>query len=280
MQRAGCGFYGAGLAMAMNMYKLGAILNRKGNKQHVAQKLMPLFPGHNLYVELFFGAGGMFFNKPLSKYNFCNDLNDDVYNLFCVLQCEKTRQELYDYMELVPIHQTLLKYWLNTKETDAIKKAGRFLFLSNYTLYSNGRTIAYRASISQSNILAKINAINDRLKDVMFMNCDFREVINKIGFRREGELKEECFIYADPPYLETSKDLYNCTWNKDDVADLLEIVATADIRMGMTEFDHPFVLEQANKHNLNVYVIGEHLNISNRRTDIYISNYDVNVGLF
>ncbi len=61
------------------------ILNRLGNKKKIAEKVHRHVPQHDLYIELFFGAGGMFVNKPLAKYNIVNDLDDDVYNLYQVI---------------------------------------------------------------------------------------------------------------------------------------------------------------------------------------------------
>ena len=53
-------------------------MRRLGNKTKIAQDIQKYFPKHNLYVEPFFGAGGMFFNKPKAKYNVLNDLDVDV----------------------------------------------------------------------------------------------------------------------------------------------------------------------------------------------------------
>ena len=41
----------------------------------------------------------------------------------------------------------------------------------------------------------------------------------------------------------------------------------------MSEFDHPFILEQAKQRNLNVIIIGERQNLKNRRTEILVTNY-------
>jgi len=50
------------------------ILNRIGNKSKIADKIIARFPPHDLFIDMFFGAGGLFFKKPLAKYNVCNDL--------------------------------------------------------------------------------------------------------------------------------------------------------------------------------------------------------------
>ena len=70
------------------------ILRRIGNKSKLAKEIQKHFPKHDIYIEPFFGAGGMFFNKPKAKYNFLNDIDADVFNLFQVVSLRK--QELED----------------------------------------------------------------------------------------------------------------------------------------------------------------------------------------
>ena len=53
----------------------------------MAKKLLPHLPLHKkMFVEPFFGAGGIFFAKPKVKQEFINDLNGDVTNFFEVLR--------------------------------------------------------------------------------------------------------------------------------------------------------------------------------------------------
>ena len=106
------------------------ILRRIGNKSRIADKIIPFLPDHKIYIEPFFGAGGMFFNKQKSQYNIINDLDSDVFNLFMVVSNQK--QELINAFKLMPISDDLFQYWRVNLETDPIKKAIRFLF---YFLY-------------------------------------------------------------------------------------------------------------------------------------------------
>jgi DNA adenine methylase len=115
------------------------ILRRLGNKKKIAKEIQKYFPEHKIYIEPFFGAGGMFFNKPKAKYNIVNDLDSDVFNLFQVVMNEKEELERAFYM--MPIHSDLLNYWKQNKETEPIKKALRFLFLSNLTFMGAGSVI-------------------------------------------------------------------------------------------------------------------------------------------
>ena len=56
------------------------LIRRRGNKSKLAEKIIENFPPHEIYIEPFFGAGGLFFNKPLAKFNILNDLDKNVIN--------------------------------------------------------------------------------------------------------------------------------------------------------------------------------------------------------
>lgn len=66
--------------------KTTRLVNRLGNKAAIAHKIVPFMPPHHVYVEPFFGGGGMFFNKPKAPINHLNDLDDDITNLYFVLK--------------------------------------------------------------------------------------------------------------------------------------------------------------------------------------------------
>ena len=118
------------------------ILRRLGNKKKLAEHIQTYFPPHKIYIEPFFGAGGMFFYKPKAKYNIVNDLDSDVFNLFQVVinQKEEFEKAFYD----MPIHSDLLEYWKENEETEPIRKALRFLLRSNFTYSGTGTALIFQ----------------------------------------------------------------------------------------------------------------------------------------
>ncbi len=250
------------------------ILRRNGNKQQIAHLITPHFPEHKIYIEPFFGAGGMFFNKPKVKYNFLNDLDDDVFNLFMVVK--NNREDLYRQIELMPIHQSLMKLWKKNKEEDPIWKAIRFLFISNFTYLSKGYNIKFTADNSKDILLSRIEPTFEYMKDARFMNVDFRKVIKMISFCDESALckRSDSFIYSDGPYYET-EGWYSINDNKEqDVIDHFDMLCNSGVRFAMSEFDNEFILDNAKQRGLNVITIGERRNLKNRRTEIHITNYE------
>lgn len=252
------------------------ILRRLGNKKKIAKKIQAYFPPHKIYIEPFFGSGGMFFNKPKAKYNIVNDLDSDVFNLFMVVMNRK--EELLEAFKMMPIHQDLLKYWMKNKETEPIRKALRFLFLSNCTYLGKGDCIVYKASSNEKDILySNIEMVKKMLNNVKFNNIDFANFLLKISFPKldfgkPSKQKEQAFIYCDPPYLQTT-DNYSNSFTEEDAERLFNSLEKTGCKFAYSEFDHPFIIEQANQRGLNVIEIGERQNLKNRRTEILVTNY-------
>ena len=251
------------------------ILRRLGNKKKIAKEIQKYFPPHKIYIEPFFGAGGMFFNKPKAKYNIVNDLDSDVFNLFQVVMNQKEELEKTFYM--MPIHSDLLGYWKKNEETEPIKKALRFLFLSNYTFLGTGGMIRYGANryTSKSNYINLIDGVFKFLFDVQFNNTDFKIFIKNLSLDDRGKKgeSEKSLIYCDPPYLGTN-DNYSNSFTEEQSESLFNTLEETKCKFAMSEFDHPFILEQAKKRGLNVIIIGERQNLKNRRTEILVTNYE------
>ena len=193
------------------------ILRRLGNKSKIASKIISYFPKHSIYFEPFFGAGGMFFNKPLSQYNYLNDIDSDVYNLFQVLINEP--EMLYNLIELLPLHYDFMQYFKKVEQTDPIKKAASFLFRSNYSYMGKGDMLKFSCNNSKTLLLSNFKNTIDRLKNCQFHNTDFRVFLRSFAFRSEAE-KQSTFIYCDPPYVGTA-DNYSHSFTSKDTDDLL-----------------------------------------------------------
>lgn len=218
----------------------------------------------------------MFFNKPKVKYNFLNDIDNDVYNLFMVLK--NSPDELYEKIKDTPYHESIFKNWLKNKETEPIWKALRFLYLSNYSIYGAGTTLMFNLGDSKKLLLQKIKISNYMLDNAQFFNSDFRNVLNKINFKGSINLKKT-FIYADPPYLSTDNN-YSNDFKESDSIDLFNLLYESNIKFAMSEFKNPFIINQAKQRNLNIYEITERRTLKSRNTEILITNYDNEVGLF
>jgi len=247
------------------------ILNRLGKKSKIADKVQAYFPPHKTYIEPFFGAGGMYFNKPKAQYNILNDLDSDVSNLFwCVIN---RKDELAEAFDLVPFHVDLLDHWKQNQETDPIKKALRFLFLSNFTYMGKMGTLKFSSRLNPKDVFFNnLDFCKRHLEGALFNNSDSVRFLKSISFKEQKDI-EKSFVYCDPPYLGTENN-YSSGFSEKDCVELLDCLQSVKgLKFAYSEFDNPFILAQAEQRGLFVNNIGERLNIKNRRTEILITNY-------
>lgn len=250
------------------------ILTRMGNKRRLIEKIAEHFPAHKMRIELMFGAGGSFFYLPKAKYNILNDLDDDVTNLYLVVQnkLELFRMEI----EKLPISETLIRHWKKNTESDPIRKAIRFLFLSNFTYLGKGDTLRVGLDNSKETILNNLDATFILLKNCKILNRDFRKVLPCISFTKGLNDKENCFVYLDPVYHETEYNYKVPKWTKQDTIDCFNLMEQCKIKCAMSEFNHPWILKEAKKRKFNIITIGERSNIKNRKIEVLITNYKTN----
>ena len=254
------------------------ILRRLGNKKKIAKEIQKYFPPHSIYIEPFFGAGGMFFNKPKAKYNIVNDLDSDVFNLFQVIT--ENRKELDSLLRITPLHSDLIKHWKKkNKETNPIKKAVIFLFISNLLRPTTGDINRKGYDSGKDLMIDNLSLTIDFLTktNIRFFNEDCLKFIDNIGLRGLERPKEDAnmFIYCDPPYLGTSNN-YEFSFTEEQSISLFDSLINKGVKFAMSEFDHPFILEQAENRGLNIIYIGERQNLKNRRTEILVTNYENN----
>lgn len=67
--------------------QVNPIIPWMGEKRRLAAKLIPLFPSHECYVEVFCGGAALYFLRPVpANVEVLNDINGDLTNLYRVVQ--------------------------------------------------------------------------------------------------------------------------------------------------------------------------------------------------
>ena len=254
------------------------VLKRIGNKDSISDKIIKYFPPHDIYIDMFFGAGGIFFNKSKAKHSLLNDINDDVFNFFMVIR--NNYKEFINEINILPFSETLFNHWKINNETDNIKKAVRFIYLNNFSLYGKLYNISTKPCEKQRELLIKrtFETHNFIIKNTTILNKDFRDVIQSCYVRKE-KYKKGAFIYADPPYL-SAKNIYK-NWDINDTNDLFDSLIKTNIRFAISELGTgKKVIEMAKKHNLNIINISNKLAIKKQQSEILITNYKLDDFLF
>ena len=232
----------------------------------------PHFPPHKMRIDLFFGAGGAFFGLPKPQYAILNDLDDDVINLYFIIQ--QRRDDFISEFLKLPISSSLVKYWKKNHETDPLKKALRFILLSNFTYLGKGDTLRLGLYDQKKVMISKIDQVFLELANVKLCCYDFRDVISKIEFSDRVCRKEKAFLFLDPIYLDSEHTYKVPKWKEKDTIDCLDLMISSGIKSAMCEFNHPTVVEQSKKRGLNVIPIKERRNIKKRSAEILITNYN------
>lgn len=262
------------------------LLRWPGNKSKLLPDLLRLMPRKpiSLFLEFFTGSGVVTFSMVnRCKKVMSNDYDKDIYNLWNVLKDEELSRTLEDALSITPGHDAIFQEWKTQEEADPVWQAVRFLYLCNFSLYGQRDTLRHEASGNDKPILMqRLAAIKDilRTSNIDFLCCDFRDVLDRISYRkkdfgRAAHGKAGWVGYLDPPYLHTEK-IYKdraCVWTEQDTLDALDLVSGADFDMMMSEFKQEFVMDEAKSRGLVITEIGERRNIKNRNIEILITNY-------
>lgn len=256
------------------------ILRRLGNKQNIAKQIIKYFLPHECYIEPFFGAGGLFFKKDKAKYNILNDLDDDVFNLFFVLK--NNFNELKKEIEDLIVHKSLFEYFKINKFEDKIKKALRFVYLSNFSFLGTMNTFTIKVDNTKKIILDRLNYVYDFIKDNCLFTClDFRDFLDNLSFRNQKQDKKRCFIYCDPPYVNTSNNYCVDRFTINDFEDLIKKLIELNINFIINEFYNEKIISILKRYNLYFIELREKFFLGgSKKVEILISNYPLENNLW
>lgn len=195
-----------------------------GGKTKLSRKIIPYIPPHKNYLELFFGGGSIFFEKKPSEVETINDINSNVTTFFKVLQNKNKFEDFYRLVNLTPYSRELFYELRDGQPNNDIEKAYRFFVLSRQSFAGKLKEWAFSVDagkkkkiLSFLKTIKKLPQIVERLKNVQIENRDFERCLNLYD-------NEDCFIYADPPYIPESrrgKDLYEYEMTYEDHERLL-----------------------------------------------------------
>ena len=204
--------------------RLRGPLKYVGGKSYLAKEIINLLDySVQCYVEPFFGAGHVFFQKQPHKVEIINDIDNDLINFYLVWKEQKDR--LIQELEYIPYSGALRKQWLEEwlhghKGKDDFERAVRYFFLirSGFDgLLKSSFSVSFVKNSARAyyGAIKLIDLMYERIKNAQILNRDFRNVLERIENRK-------CMIYADPPYFGHEK-YYSGNFSKQDHEDLARI---------------------------------------------------------
>ena len=182
------------------------LLRYPGGKFRIAKWICSHFPSYGFYCEPYCGAASVFFHKPKTKAEIINDIDEEVINVFRVLQDPKKSKRLEELLRLTPL--SYAEYKLAKEPTkDPIEWARRIIYQSFSTIGTDGITrqlSGFRGIKNhESGIHAGqewaaypniIQAFTNRLKGVIIECRPALQVIKIYD-------SPTTLFYLDPPYL-------------------------------------------------------------------------------
>ena len=186
------------------------VLRWHGGKWRIAPWIISQFPQHRIYTEAFGGAASVLIQKPRAYGEVYNDLDEDVVNLFRVLQRPSGGRELERRLRLTPFaRKEFEKSYQSAKEP--IERARRLIIRAFMGFGSNGhnsnRSTGFRANSNRSGTTPAhdwnhypnyVRIFTERLQGVVIECRPAIEIILQ-------QDSQETLHYVDPPYVHSTR---------------------------------------------------------------------------
>lgn len=211
-----------------------------GGKRRLAAQILPQFAPHTCYVEVFSGAGALFFAKEPAQTEVLNDLNGDLVNLYRVVQHHLeefvrqfkwalTSREVYKWQQITQ-PETL---------TD-IQRAARFYYLQNLgfggkvTGQTYGTVTTGKRGLNLLRLEESLSAVHLRLHQVQVERLDWQACIKRYD-------RPHTLFYLDPPYWATAG--YGVDFGFEQYEAMSELLRSIKGKALISINDHPDIRE-------------------------------------
>lgn len=207
-----------------------------GGKRRLADKLIPLFPKHECYVEVFCGGAALYFLKPYpAATEVINDINGELVNLYRVVQHHL--EEFVRQFKWALSSRQVFKWQKDAKPeglTD-IQRAARFYFLQHHAFGGkvsgqNFGTATTGSPINLCRIEESLSAAHLRLSGTYVENLTWQDCMKRYD-------RPHTFFYCDPPYWETEG--YGVEFEYDNYVQMAEFMRTCKGKVMVSINDHP-----------------------------------------
>lgn len=174
-----------------------------GGKRRLADHIIPRFPAHSCYVEVFAGGAALYFIRHPAEVEVINDVNGDLVTLYKVVQ--NHLEEFVRQFKWALSSREVFKWAQLTRPetlTD-IQRAARFYYLQHQAF--GGRvqgqswgtaTTAPAPTVNLLRLEETLSAAHLRLSGAYIERLDWQACIERYD-------RPHTLFYLDPPYWET-----------------------------------------------------------------------------
>ena len=228
-----------------------------GGKRRLATRLLPQFPEHTCYVELFCGGAALFFlrDEP-AKQEVINDVNGELVNLYRVVQ-----HHLEEFMRQFKWSLTSRQIfkWLqdaNVPGLTDIQRAARFYYLQQHAFGAKIKNQSFGTETTRP--LFNLCRIEEQLSEahLRLAGVTVEHLLWQDCFRRYD--RPYTFFYADPPYWQVEG--YGVDFGIEQYQELAEAMKNAEGKFMLSINDHPEMRETFKDLNIDTLKIKYALN--------------------
>ena len=243
---------------------------RMGGKSRLRKTIIEMIPEHTCYVELFFGAGWVYFGKEPSKVEVINDIDKELINLFKMIKYHAP--EIERMLEYEISGRDMFEEYKNytVEYLTEINRAVRFLYLISQSFAGKGQHYGYGTTKTPSQQIYKnvLIDLKERLKNTYVENLGFEIVIDKYD-------RPHTFIFCDPPYFETSG--YGVEFGESEHLLLRDRLINLKGKFLLTINDHPSTREWYKDFNIKEvevnYSVSKNHKDKQKYKELIITNY-------
>ncbi|MFA6015909.1 MAG: DNA adenine methylase [Gallionellaceae bacterium] len=252
-----------------------------GGKRRLADKLIPLFPQHTCYVEVFCGGAALFFLRPSpADVEVINDINGELVNLYRVVQ-HHLEEFVRQFKWALSSRQIFEWQQMTEPETlTDIQRAARFFYLQQLAFGGKvqgqnfGTATTAPAGLNLLRLEENLSAAHLRLYGVHVENLPWHNCIERYD-------RPHTFFYCDPPYWETEG--YGVPFEFDQYIRMAELAKSVKGKVMISLNDHPEMRRVF--ADLHIETVGIEYSLGNRhgsgaeRGELVITNYDPHTEL-
>lgn len=254
-----------------------------GGKRRLADIIIPRFPPHTCYVEVFAGGAALYFLRPPADVEVINDVNGELVNLYRVVQHHL--EEFVRQFKWALSSRQVFKWLQDTPPagmTD-IQRAARFFYLQHHAFGGkvDGQTWGTATTAPPVNLLRveeQLSAAHLRLAGTHVEHLDWRECMRRYD-------RAHTLFYLDPPYWQTEGYGVPFPWAEyEAMANMMKSLQGKAI---LSINDHPDIRRCFSGFHMESLDIGYSLNnragAAAQRSELVIFSWDVEAepaGLF
>lgn len=178
------------------------IIPWQGGKRRLVNHLLPQFPPHKCYVEVFAGGAALYWAKQPAEVEVINDVNGELITLYKVVKHHP--EEFVRQFKWALSSRDVFKWLKETRPetlTD-IQRAARFFYLQQHAFGGkvDGQNWGTATTAPPMNFMRIEQNLSDahlRLSQAYIENLDWAACIKRYD-------RPHTLFYLDPPYWETA----------------------------------------------------------------------------